>query len=234
MQLSHHNSKPALSAAKLPGLYLITPDGWSAGRLQAQLKPLLRAGIAMLQYRDKTSSAGQRLATAQMLASLCRAHRTPLIINDDVALARQVRAAGVHLGSDDIDPRQARDQLGAAAIIGCSCYNDLALAASRCRLGVDYLAFGSMYPSATKPAARRCSVQVLQQARSLGLPLVAIGGINADNAAQLVRAGADLLAVISDVFTADDPLQRVRNYQRRLTPLASRAGLLPIDSTHTE
>lgn len=214
MQRIRNQSKPALATLNLPGLYLITPDGWSCGRLQARLKPMLRSGIAMLQYRDKLATAGQRLATAQMLASLCRAYQTPLIINDDVTLARQVQAAGVHLGRDDNDPHLARAQLGADAIIGCSCYNDLALAARMRSAGADYLAFGSVFASATKPTAQRCGLQVLRQARSLGLPLVAIGGIRLDNAAQILRADADLLAVISDVFDAADPGRRVQDYQR--------------------
>ncbi|MBU1189387.1 MAG: thiamine phosphate synthase [Gammaproteobacteria bacterium] len=214
MQRIRNKSKPALATLNLPGLYLITPDGWSCGRLQARLKPMLRSGIAMLQYRDKRATAGQRLATAQMLASLCRAYQTPLIINDDVTLARQVQAAGVHLGRDDNDPRLAREQLGADAIIGSSCYNDLALAARMRSAGADYLAFGSVFASATKPTAQRCGLEILQQARSLGLPLVAIGGIRLDNAAQTLHAGADMLAVISDVFDAADPGRRVQGYQR--------------------
>jgi len=214
MQLNSNKSKLAnrLTSALSP-LYLITPDACSVGRLQALLKPVLRSGIAMLQYRDKTASAAERLAKAQMLVSLCRAYRTPLIINDDVSLARLVQAAGVHLGRDDDDVRLVREQLGADAIIGCSCYNDLARAARMQAMGADYLAFGSMYPSATKPVAVRCGLQLLQQARGFGLPVVAIGGINQDNAAQVMQAGADLLAVISDVFDAANPLQQVHGYR---------------------
>jgi thiamine-phosphate pyrophosphorylase len=217
MQVTSNKSKLAnrLTAA-VPGLYLITPDGWSVGRLQALLKPILRSGIAMLQYRDKTATAGERLAKALTLVSLCRSYRTPLIINDDVPLARLVQAAGVHLGRDDYDVRLAREQLGADAIIGCSCYNDLARAARMQAMGADYLAFGSMFPSATKPAAVRCDLQLLQQARAFGLPVVAIGGINQDNAAQVMQAGADLLAVISDVFDAANPLQQVQDYRHLL------------------
>lgn len=215
MQTTPHKSKLLSQlTADLPGLYLITPDGCSVGRLHSVLKPLLRAGIALLQYRDKTATTAERLLKAQMLTNLCREHQTPLIINDDVRLARMVQAAGVHLGRDDNDPRLAREQLGAQAIIGCSCYNDLALAARRQSQGADYLAFGSMFASATKPAATHCAVPVLQQARALGLPLVAIGGIRLDNAAQVLCAGADLLAVISDVFEAADPEQQIVRYQR--------------------
>lgn len=215
MQITQGKSKlSSLMLADPPGLYLITPDGWSAGRLHSVLKPLLRVGIAMLQYRDKTATANERLHKAHMLASLCRQYQTPLIINDDVRLARMVRAAGVHLGRDDHDPRLAREQLGKDAIIGCSCYNDLALAARLQSKGADYLAFGSMFSSPTKPAAAHCSLQVIRQACSLGLPLVAIGGIKPDNAAKVLQAGAELLAVISDVFDAANPTQRIHAYQR--------------------
>ncbi|MDA3933717.1 MAG: thiamine phosphate synthase [Gammaproteobacteria bacterium] len=195
------------------GLYLLTPDNWSAARLNKVLEPLLAAGIAMLQYRDKSCSASQRLIKAQMLSALCSQYHTPLIINDDIALARQVAADGVHLGRTDASPQQARQQLGAQAIIGCTCYNDLRRARQMRELGADYLAFGSLFASPTKPAAPRCSPATLTQAQSFGLPVVAIGGINLDNAALVIQAGANLLALISDVFDAADPLARVQRYQ---------------------
>jgi len=179
------------------GLYAITPAGWSAESLLTQVEALLTTPVAMLQYRDKP-----RLdrALAEQLLRRCRAAGVPLIINDDVALARTLQADGVHLGRDDGDVADARAQLGAHAIIGASCYADLERAAQCVDAGADYLAFGSVFASTTKPLAPRCPLSHLEVARQWGRPIVAIGGITVDNAAQAFRAGADAVAVIGELF----------------------------------
>ena len=197
----------------LRGVYLITPDQNDTDALLAATAPLLAAGTALLQYRNKTADAPLRLTQAIALQALCAQHGVPLLINDEVALAQAVGAAGVHLGEDDGELAAARAQLGPAAIIGASCYNDPSLAQRAREAGASYIAWGAFYPSTTKPLARRADPQLLRDGAALGLPQVAIGGLTPDNAGVLVDAGADLLAVISGIYAAPDPLAALRAYQ---------------------
>lgn len=199
----------------LRGLYPITPDDTDTTNLLARVATVLGAGPALLQYRNKRADAGLRRAQARALLPLCRRAGVPLIINDDLALALEIGADGVHLGGDDGDAAAARRALGAKGILGLSCYGEWERARRGARLGADYLAFGAMYPSATKPQAPLAPQGLLNRARQeFGLPVVAIGGIRLHNAAALIAAGADMLAVISDVFEAEDPAARCAAYQR--------------------
>ncbi|MGE4459923.1 MAG: thiamine phosphate synthase [Stenotrophomonas sp.] len=195
------------------GVYLITPDEADTARLLERVQPLLAAGATWLQYRNKSADAGTRHEQARALQALCAASSVPLIINDDAALAAAVGAAGVHLGEDDGDIAAARTLLGPGAIIGASCYDQLALAQRAVAAGASYVAFGAFFPSRSKATTRRAHPRLLHEAAALGVPRVAIGGLAADNAAPLVAAGADLLAVISSVFAADDPVAALRGYQ---------------------
>lgn len=200
------------------GLYAIPPECHDTDQLLAQCRAALAGGAKLLQYRNKRGSARLRLEQARALNELCRAFAVPLIINDDVELCRTVNASGVHLGRDDEALLQARQQLGSSAIIGGSCYNDLARAQRAVEAQVSYLAFGSCFVSSTKPQASRCAAHILQEAaRHWSLPIVAIGGITAENGASLVGAGVDLLAVISDVFDADNITKRALQYQSIFT-----------------
>jgi thiamine-phosphate pyrophosphorylase len=191
------------------GLYLVTPDEPDGDHLLARVAPLL-AEASCLQYRNKAADADVRLRQARALRALCAMGGVPLIINDDVELAAAVGADGVHLGEHDAAIGDARMRLGAAAIIGVSCYDDLARARHAAAAGADYLAFGACFASPTKPNARRATPELLRQAAVLGLPRVAIGGITPENAALVVAAGADLVAVISGVFDAPDPVAAAR------------------------
>ena len=192
------------------GLYAIT-DGPRAGLTDA-VAAALRGGAALIQYRDKTADRDRRLGEVRALLGLCAAARVPLIVNDDIELAAAAGADGVHLGAGDAGIAAARDRLGADAIIGVSCYDSLARARAGAGTGADYLAFGAFFPSPTKPHARRATPALLREARALGLPLVAIGGITPDNARPLIEAGADFLAVVSGVFAAADPAVAARRY----------------------
>ena len=192
------------------GLYAIT-DGPRPGLIEA-CAAALRSGAAVLQYRDKTADAKRRVAEAFALAALCAEYGVPLIINDDIAIAIAVGAAGVHLGADDADIASARAQLGAAAIIGASCYDSLERAQELARAGADYLAFGAFFPSPTKPQARRATPGLLTAAKSLGKPLVAIGGVTPDNARPLLEAGADFIAAVSGVFADPDHAAATQRY----------------------
>ncbi|MET0028492.1 MAG: thiamine phosphate synthase [Candidatus Thiodiazotropha sp.] len=204
---------------RLRGLYAITDSGLCpTERLEEQVTQTLLGGARILQYRDKSQDRARRLREAGMLKDLCEAHDALLIINDDLALARQVRAHGVHLGRDDAALENARDMLGPDTVIGISCYNSLEIARAAALAGADYLAFGRFFPSTTKPEAVNASPSLLTAARSeLNLPLVAIGGITPENGAPLIEAGADMLAVVHGVFGQPD----VQAASRRLAALFS-------------
>jgi len=184
------------------GLYAITPEG--AG-LVAKVRSALEGGIALLQYRRKRGT----LEEVKAIARLAHEHGVPLIINDDVELALKVGADGAHLGRDDGDLPAARKKLS-GKILGASCYDRLELARSAVAAGADYVAFGSVFASPTKPQAVRAPLSLFKN--DLGVPLCAIGGITLANAPQAIAAGADLLAVISDVFDAPDIAARCRAY----------------------
>jgi thiamine-phosphate pyrophosphorylase len=199
----------------LRGLYAITPDCSDGATLLAGVAAALAGGCRLVQYRDKTSAMPERVARARALRDLTRRQGARLIINDDIALCCLVDADGVHLGRGDGDLRNARRLLGPARFLGASCYADLALAERSARAGADYVAFGAAFPSPTKPDAATVAVDLYRQAKSALAPAVcAIGGITADNAAPLLAAGVDLLAVISDLFSAPDIAARATRYQR--------------------
>ncbi len=177
------------------------------------MEAAIEGGATAVQYRDKTSTDSMREQQANELAQLCRRRGTPLIVNDDVELARRVGATGVHLGRDDPSLAQARHVLGPMSIIGVSCYDELERALAAAEGGADYVAFGSFYPSPTKPAAVRAEVELLQAARKrLRIPIVAIGGITPENGGALVAAGADALAVIQGLFAQADICAAARRY----------------------
>ncbi len=193
------------------GLYLITPDDPDPSQLFARTRPLL-AFASCLQLRNKAMDADALRVAGIALRSACKDAGVPLLINDDAALAAELGADGVHLGEHDGDIASARRLLGDDAIIGASCYDDIERARRLAAEGASYLAFGAFFPSPTKPNARRASLQLLRDSTHLGLPRVAIGGITPDHAPSLVDAGADLVAVISGVFDAPDPVAAARAY----------------------
>jgi len=193
------------------GLYAITPDFAELEPLLRKVEQALKAGVALLQYRNKIISKDKRLLQAKELAPLARGYGVPLIINDDVEIAAAVGANGVHLGREDGDLAAARAKLP-GRILGASCYDDLDKARAAVRAGANYVAFGSVFPSPTKPAAVRAPLSLFEH--DLGVPLCAIGGITLRNAPPLIAAGADLLAVISDLFDAPDIAERAGEYRR--------------------
>lgn len=191
----------ALAKGLKPGLYAITdarltPDD----RLVSCVEAALRGGAVLVQYRDKSASARERLRQATELQAVCRNAGVPLIINDDPELARRVGAAGAHLGQRDGSLAEARRLLGEDAILGATCHARLDLAHQAVAQGADYLAFGRFHRSATKPEAPAAPRSVLTHARHLGRPVTAIGGITLANARPLIEAGADLLAVVGGLF----------------------------------
>jgi thiamine-phosphate pyrophosphorylase len=198
----------------IEGLYALTPDQPDATVLATQVEAALAAGLRLLQVRSKLVRDSRARQTAQ-LVSLCRRHDATCIVNDDPALAAQVGADGVHLGRDDGTVAEARRVLGAGAIVGVSCYDDLGRAQRLRAEGADYVAFGSFFPSSVKPNAVRPPLDLLTRARAaLDCPIVAIGGVTLGTAPVLRNAGADAVAVITDVFSAPDIGARVRAYVR--------------------
>ena len=197
----------------LRGLYAITPDTSDTEALARKVEQALAGGIVALQYRSKLLARDRRLAQAQRLATLAQGYGVPFIVNDDVEIALAVGANGAHLGRDDADLAAARQRL-TSKILGASCYGRIELARAAVAAGADYVAFGAVFPSPTKPDAVRAPLALFGEAKSLGVPLAAIGGVTLENAPQLLGAGADLLAVISDLFDAADVAARARQYAR--------------------
>lgn len=190
----------------LRGLYVITDEKLIPQNNFAEtVEQALRGGARIVQYRDKSTDNTKRLSQAAALKTLCEKYQAILIINDDVELALQIDADGVHIGKHDASLAATREQLGRQKIIGVSCYNRFELAQEAEKQGADYIAFGSFFSSATKPEATRAEITLLARARQhLNIPVCAIGGITLNNASTLITEGADMLAVISDVFGQDD------------------------------
>lgn len=203
-----------MPAPVLRGLYAITSaELLAAPDWLARAEAALRGGARALQYRAKDIGPARQREQARGLATLCAHFDVPLIINDDPQLACDSGAAGVHLGRDDADIAAARALLGDAAIIGVSCYNELAHAQRAQAQDADYVAFGSFHPSPTKPGAVRAELALLRAAQhSLRVPVVAIGGITPENGAALISAGADMLAAIEGVFGQPDIEAAARRY----------------------
>lgn len=199
---------------KIKGLYAVTPDLPDTALLLKQAKAALQGGVSVLQYRNKTASYELKREQASELMWLCEAHNVPFIINDHVLLCIELDADGVHLGGADGDIAAARRLLGARKIIGISCYNRLDLAEQAKTQGADYVAFGACFDSGTKPAAVRAPLELFAEAKPLGLPTVAIGGITAENAPLAIQAGADSIAVIGALWTAPDIRQAAQTFSK--------------------
>lgn len=205
-------------AAKVNGLYAVTPELTDTDLLSRRVESAVRGGARFVQYRSKLAPRPLRIGQLKRLIPICRRGGASLIVNDDAEMAYEVGADGVHLGIDDAGVAAARRLLGAGRWIGISCYNDLQRARDAVEAGADYVAFGSFFPSTTKPGAARATLELLSQARrEIALPIVAIGGIDAGNAGPLIRAGADAVAVVSALFDAVD----VEAEARRLCALFS-------------
>lgn len=201
----------------LRGLCAVTLDDMLLPRLSALVKAALDGGTPYVQYRNKEAPPPLRRAQAAEMLRICRGAGAKLIINDDVWLAVEIGADGAHVGRGDAPGgslQAAREALGPKRILGVSCYDDLAIAEDAAKAGADYIAFGSMFPSRTKPDTVRAPLGILGEARRFGLPIAAIGGITLENAPELIRAGADMLAVVSDLFDAMDIKARAEAYQQ--------------------
>jgi thiamine-phosphate pyrophosphorylase len=190
-----------MTAKRISGLYAVTPDLADTPRLLAMVEAALQGGISLLQYRNKAASYALKREQASELLWLCADYDVPFIINDHVLLCVELDADGVHLGIEDGEIASARRLLGPTKLIGASCYNRLELAQAAKSQGADYVAFGACFSSATKPAAIHAPLELFGRCKSeIGLPSVAIGGINASNLAEVIAAGADSAALITAIF----------------------------------
>ena len=199
---------------KLTGLYVIADAiNNTQTELISKTEEILIAGVRIIQYRDKVNSVNDKLTIAHKLRSLTRQYESLFVVNDDIELTLASHADGIHLGKHDASIEYARTLLGKHKIIGASCYADYSNAKSAVAASANYIAFGSFFPSPTKPKATRADIELLSRAKQdFELPVCAIGGITAKNAQQLIGAGADMVAVISSVFNASSPTQAVQEY----------------------
>ena len=204
---------------QLTGLYLITDhDNRPDNKLFSDVTEALLGGVRIIQYRDKTTDENKRLRQATRLRQLTREHQCLFIINDDIVLAEKVEADGVHVGKHDNSIAEARSVLGEEAIIGVSCYNKAYLAIQAYQQGANYIAYGRFFPSSTKPDAVQATPDLISSSKqSLNLPIVAIGGITQDNAPGLIKAGADMVAVINAVFGQPDIMTTTKQFQQLFT-----------------
>ena len=191
---------------KLKGLYAITDQQLiTEENFRASVEATLQGGTRIIQYRDKSNKQNKRLQQASLLRALCDQYHAICIINDDIELARAVNAHGVHLGKDDLSLTIARQVLGENAIIGVSCYNDLDQAIAAENNNADYVAFGAIFSSTTKPEANVAGLDIITKAKQqLSIPVCTIGGIKQENIQQVIQQGADMAAVISGIFSTDD------------------------------
>ena len=193
---------------KLHGLYAIADAQLLGERLLSAITACLRGGCRLIQLRDKSIDRHRAEKNAAAIAELCNNAGALLIINDNVELASNIPTAGVHIGKHDLPIAEARRLLGQAAVIGVSCYNQLQLAIDAEKSGATYVAFGSVFPSPTKPAAVQVPTKFISLAKqNLNIPVCAIGGININNAKQPIQAGADMIAVISGIFSSKNVQQ---------------------------
>lgn len=193
------------------GVYGITPEWDDTDRLLAAIRAAAQGGMRALQLRRKTVSLPFKHLQARDVRDLCAELGVTFILNDHWRLAQELGADGVHLGREDGDVALVRQSVGPELLIGASCYDDPDRARQMLAAGADYIAFGAMHPSPSKPQAVHAPLSVLGEglrlAEAAGSPrpaVVAIGGITPENAAALVQAGADSLAMISGLFDAPD------------------------------
>ncbi|MGG7055095.1 thiamine phosphate synthase [Nitrosomonas sp. ANs5] len=194
-----------MNRPEISGLYAITPDITDTGRLCRMVEQALAGGARCMQYRNKNADDPLRLAQASALLTLCQRYHVPLIINDHLELACQIGADGLHVGQDDSTLPAIKDRLASHKLIGVSCYNQLTRAVEAEQTGASYVAFGAFFSSATKPNAARAAASLISEAKSvLSVPVVAIGGIDLNNAVSLVAHGCDAIAVSQALFGAED------------------------------
>jgi thiamine-phosphate pyrophosphorylase len=199
----------------IKGLYAITPDIRDTQLLLNKVKKVLVGGVALIQYRDKISTASEKIFRAKAIHKLCLQHNTPLVINDDPELALASHAEGVHLGQSDGSIHLARKLLGEKAIIGITCHHDVSLAITAELQDADYIAFGRFFNSSTKPGTPLATTDTIINAKKkLHIPIVAIGGITVNNAKPIIDAGANFIAVVDGLFSEKNTTFTCKSFNR--------------------
>jgi len=201
----------------IPGLYAIIDTEALKGRSHLEVaSQIIRGGARTIQLRDKLLSKKELLPIAQQLKELCAEHNVLFIVNDYLDIALAADADGLHLGQNDLPVKAARKLLPMDKILGCSTTTvDQAVTAES--EGADYIAVGSIYPTTSKATAKVIGLEGLRQIRqAVTLPLVAIGGITQDNAAEVIAAGASSVAVISAILQAESPEEAARQIVARI------------------
>jgi thiamine-phosphate diphosphorylase len=212
-------------ADRIRGLYVIIDPQVTNGRDPMEVaRAAVRGGARMLQLRDKLRDKGEVLKLATALQQLCQANSIALIINDHADLAAVVGSAGVHLGQTDLPVAQARRVLSPRQMLGRSNHEIEELVQSQ-EMGADHVAFGAIYQTGTKGVGRPPQgIEQLRRAREVTkVPLVAIGGINADNVEPVVAAGTDAVCVTAAVGTAPDPEAAAARLVKAITSAGGRA-----------
>jgi thiamine-phosphate pyrophosphorylase len=207
---------------KLRGLYAITDTKLiPRDRFVETVEAAVRGGATMVQLREKDTPREEFIRLARALLPVTRRYGALLIINDHPSIAKEIGADGVHVGREDPPVAEARALLGAEAIIGASCYGEVTRAMAAEREGADYVAFGTPFPSPTKPKRTDISLGIFQEVkRQVNVPVFAIGGITVANARQVIDAGADGIAVVSGVFAASDIEAAARALAQLFAPTA--------------
>lgn len=194
-----------MTKSQLRGLYAITDATLMSDNFALAIEQSLQGGCRIIQYRDKSEDTEKRHEQAALIRQLCNQYQALFIVNDDIELAIASAANGVHLGQSDHAIELAREQLGKDKIIGITCHDQLELAIAAEQAGADYVAFGAFFSSSIKPDASNAPLSLIQQAKAkLQIPVCCIGGITANNASQLIDAGSDMIAVISDLYASQD------------------------------
>lgn len=201
--------------AEMLRLYAVTDRAW-VGKLTLpqQVEAALKGGVTCVQLREKNLADSSILAEAREISALCKQYRVPFILNDNVALAAQCGADGVHLGQEDMDPAEARRILGPDAIIGVSAHN-VAEAKAAVAAGADYLGCGAMFATTTKTNVTALPKETLRAiCAAVGVPVVAIGGISKQNLLSLAHCGEAGVALVSAIFAAEDIEEECRELRR--------------------
>lgn len=199
---------------KLRGLYVITDEKLTPyDKILKMVEEALKGGAKFVQLRDKTNSDDFLFSYGVLLKELCEKYNSYFIVNDRVDLAKKLDAHGVHIGKEDADIVHAKEKLK-NKIIGVSCYGDIERARVMENSGASYVAFGSFYPSPTKPDSNVIDKSIIQEAKKiLSIPVCVIGGLNVERASKLISLGADMVAVISDIWTASCIQERAKEYK---------------------
>ena len=191
----------------LRGLYVITDTHLiPRDRFVATVEAAVRGGATMVQLREKDTPHAEIVRLGRAVLEVTHRYGALLIVNDHPTIAKEIGADGVHVGREDPPVAETRALLGPGVIIGASCYGDIARAMAAEQEGADYVAFGTPFPSPTKPGKRTDMILgIFQEAkRRVHVPVFAIGGITLANAKQVIDAGADGVAIVSGVFGAPD------------------------------